>query len=186
MSCEEYRLTLMEIARERPVEARREEEALAHAEGCAECAAHLDAERALAAGFRALAGVSAGEEAPARVEAALRRAFVERQARRFRWRWAGAAAAALVMAAASIALVGSRRPERAQARAAEVSSGFIALTYSDAVDAAQPRQLVRMRVPQSTLVSFGIPVPPDRANEAITADVVIGYDGLPRAVRFVH
>jgi hypothetical protein len=43
----------------------------------------------------------------------------------------------------------------------------------------------RVRLPRSSLTTFGIPVRPDRWNESVPADIVIGEDGTVRAVRFV-
>ena len=46
-------------------------------------------------------------------------------------------------------------------------------------------EIVRIRLPRSALATFGIPVNEEHAEEAIRADVVLGEDGLARAVRFV-
>jgi hypothetical protein len=40
-------------------------------------------------------------------------------------------------------------------------------------------------VPRSTLVALGIAVNPDQASERVEADVLVGADGLARAVRFL-
>jgi hypothetical protein len=47
-------------------------------------------------------------------------------------------------------------------------------------------QVVRVELPRSALMSFGLPMNMDRANERIKADVVVGNDGLARAIRFVR
>jgi hypothetical protein len=36
------------------------------------------------------------------------------------------------------------------------------------------------------LISFGLPVNAERAAEPVTADVVVGVDGVARAIRFVQ
>ncbi|HEU0122767.1 MAG TPA: hypothetical protein VFQ91_19700 [Bryobacteraceae bacterium] len=45
--------------------------------------------------------------------------------------------------------------------------------------------IVRVRLPKSSLPNYGIPVSPDRWNESIPAEVVLGEDGSMRAIRFV-
>lgn len=47
-------------------------------------------------------------------------------------------------------------------------------------------QVVRVELPRSALMSFGLPMNMDRAEERIKADVVVGNDGLARAIRFVR
>jgi hypothetical protein len=46
-------------------------------------------------------------------------------------------------------------------------------------------QLIRVTVPRSTLGSFGFPVNPERAMMPVKADLVVGEDGLTRAIRFI-
>ena len=47
-------------------------------------------------------------------------------------------------------------------------------------------QIVRVELPRSALMAFGLPMNMDRADERIKADVVVGNDGLARAIRFVR
>ena len=47
-------------------------------------------------------------------------------------------------------------------------------------------QLGRVELPRSSLASFGLPVNLERAGERIKADVVVGNDGMARAIRFVR
>ena len=47
-------------------------------------------------------------------------------------------------------------------------------------------QVVRVMVPKSAMSYFGLPVNVDRANERVAADVLLGDDGLARAIRFVR
>jgi hypothetical protein len=46
--------------------------------------------------------------------------------------------------------------------------------------------VVRIELPRSALESFGFPMNMERAGERIKADVVVGNDGLARAIRFVR
>lgn len=46
-------------------------------------------------------------------------------------------------------------------------------------------QLLRVMVPASTLRRVGLPVNPERWSQQIPADVLVGEEGMPRAIRFV-
>jgi hypothetical protein len=47
-------------------------------------------------------------------------------------------------------------------------------------------QVMRVELPRSALISFGLPMDMERATERVKADVVVGNDGLARAIRFVR
>lgn len=81
---------------------------------------------------------------------------------------------------------GARGGSRGAARDQFVATDFIPLghgEYSASVDAGQ---VVRVELPRSALSSIGLPVSADRAGERIKADVLIGEDGVARAIRFVR
>jgi hypothetical protein len=46
-------------------------------------------------------------------------------------------------------------------------------------------QLLRVMVPATTMRRVGIPVSPDRWGDRVQADLLVGDDSLPRAIRFV-
>jgi hypothetical protein len=108
-------------------------------------------------------------------------------ARRRRMAMAAFAAAAVVLFALWI---GSKRfpPSRSsKARVAEVTTDFMPLAYSSVP--STNLQVVRLAVPRTALVSFGLtpPEPLDRTfTDTVLADVLVGDDGLARAVRFVR
>jgi hypothetical protein len=71
-----------------------------------------------------------------------------------------------------------------------VATAFFPLTYSSLP--ISNAQLVRVQVPRSALASFGlapIDVPASAAtgiaSATVSADVLVGEDGVARAVRFV-
>jgi hypothetical protein len=157
----------------------------------------------LEAGFRALAASSRRLEAPARVETRLLREF-RRQAgtesRRHRRQWIPVltwAAALAAMVALAVFLVRPREPEAirpAPHRGVEVamlepqedSDGFIPLPNSAGVAAdGDEVNLVRMEVPRSAMIALGLDVSADRAEELVEADVMLGSNGIARAVRFL-
>jgi hypothetical protein len=47
-------------------------------------------------------------------------------------------------------------------------------------------QIIRVRLRRSELLRFGFPVNMERYNENVKADVLVGVDGLARAIRFVQ
>jgi hypothetical protein len=69
----------------------------------------------------------------------------------------------------------------------EVATEFLPLTYGDPISSSlEGGQLVRVQLPRATLLSFGFPMSEERAPEPIKADVLLGEDGMARAIRFVH
>jgi hypothetical protein len=65
----------------------------------------------------------------------------------------------------------------------EVMTEFIPIVYDP--EPIERGQIVRIRLPRTALATFGIPVNEEHAEEGIRADVLLGEDGLARAVRFV-
>jgi hypothetical protein len=47
-------------------------------------------------------------------------------------------------------------------------------------------EVVRVTVPAATMLTVGLPVPEERMADPIQADVLIGEEGLARAIRFVR
>jgi hypothetical protein len=68
----------------------------------------------------------------------------------------------------------------------EVVTHFVSLGYGSALDLQDGAQMIRVELPRSALARFGLPMNMDRADERITADVLVGADGLARAIRFVQ
>ena len=68
---------------------------------------------------------------------------------------------------------------------AEIATDFFPLMNRE-ITQLESGQVVRVELPRSALMSFGLPMNMDRANERIKADVVVGNDGLARAIRFVR
>ncbi len=68
----------------------------------------------------------------------------------------------------------------------EVVTHFVSLGYGNAFDLQDGVQMVRVDLPRSALARFGLPMNMDRADERIKADVLVGADGLARAIRFVQ
>ena len=181
MNCEEFQERAREFERTVP------SDAAEHLQACRDCGLQLERERVLSAGLAAARGE---REAPARVEAAMIAAFRERTRRdRSRnWVWGLAAAAALL--AAAFLWRGSKPdpPVDAAANAApptEVATEYIPLRRGRILEPGEFSQVVRIRLAQSEMRRFGMPVEAGWERSAVNADVVIGQDGMARAIRFV-
>jgi hypothetical protein len=68
----------------------------------------------------------------------------------------------------------------------EVVTDYIPLTYLNDSTAFDSGLVVRVQVPRSTLISMGLPMNVETSHELVKADVVVGDDGVARAIRFVH
>lgn len=84
-----------------------------------------------------------------------------------------------------------RRPrphalETQEAVAAEVATEFMPLAYGYPSSQMARGHIVRVELPRSAMASFGLPVNQERAESRVKADVLIGEDGLARAIRFVR
>ena len=69
---------------------------------------------------------------------------------------------------------------------AEIATDFIPLMNRESLAQMDGGQVMRVELPRSALMSFGLPMDMERASERIKADVVVGNDGLARAIRFVR
>ncbi|HYP26245.1 MAG TPA: hypothetical protein VE262_05970 [Blastocatellia bacterium] len=86
----------------------------------------------------------------------------------------------------------SRRKPRPEAReaeevmAAEVATEFMPIGYGYPPSQMARGHIVRVELPRSAMTSFGLPVNHERSESRVKADVLIGEDGLARAIRFVR
>ncbi len=84
---------------------------------------------------------------------------------------------------------GARRPAPRRQNLAskpEVVTEFFSLTEADELEALENGQIVRVELQGAALLEVGLPVDVAMVNESIKADVVLGPDGLARAIRFVR
>jgi hypothetical protein len=78
----------------------------------------------------------------------------------------------------------AQRSQTARVSTAEIATEFIPLAPSD--QSYGSLQRVRVMLPRNSLIQFGLPMNEERAEEPIIADLLIGDDGAPRAIRFVQ
>jgi hypothetical protein len=96
-----------------------------------------------------------------------------------------AAAAALLALAATIAWMIASRPARAPAPSVAVplaTTEFVIWPGAAELPRFESGHLMRMELPVSALPSLGL-VPPASRAAVVQADVLVGQDGFPRAVR---
>jgi hypothetical protein len=83
--------------------------------------------------------------------------------------------------------VSRRRSIRhSQPGASEIATDFMPLLEGDDLASLDSSQLVRVELPGSALIAVGLPVDPEMADAPVKADVLLGHDGLARAIRFVR
>lgn len=68
----------------------------------------------------------------------------------------------------------------------EVTTDFYPLVASSSLLPIRGGQVVRVTLPRTQAAAFGIPVNFERHDSGITADIVLGDDGIARAIRFVQ
>ena len=68
----------------------------------------------------------------------------------------------------------------------EITTDFMPVGYPGAGSMPDGGQLVRVELPRSALVAFGLPMNVNRYDEKVKADVFFGADGMARAIRFVQ
>lgn len=204
MSCERFDEAIVELGRGEDADDGGRRAALTHAEGCLRCAERLEEERAVTSALGSFATRTAGAEAPPRVEAALVRALRQPKP-------SGAAKARpsravdLLLLAATAAILAAivvvpPRFERLQAPAPaalpetspglaagaqEESAEFVALRYGEDLGELDSLQVVSVELPHTALAAFGWPAP-DGAQGPVKAEVIVGHDGVARAIRFVE
>jgi hypothetical protein len=155
--------------------------------------------------LRALAESDREKEAPPEVEIRLKAAFRRKYQRRRLWPYFAMAAVA-----AGMALFFVRVPKAQTMEIAVVTPPALALEASKplprkVMHRKQPREVVtefyplmedpppfergellRVSLPAAAMRSVGVPVSEDRLAETVQADVLVGQEGLARAIRFVN
>ena len=68
---------------------------------------------------------------------------------------------------------------------AAIEEGFLPATGAAATGDREDVSVLHVELPRSAMMQVGIEVSPDRADETVRAECMVGADGLARAVRFV-
>jgi hypothetical protein len=108
-----------------------------------------------------------------------------------RWAWGAAAAALLAVAFLPVRRPGPDRVPERQLRGDTVASadldeesGFIPVPYTPPLAAGESVRILRTELNGAELAQMGIDLPGGYSDD-FDADVVLGEDGLPRAVHLV-
>ena len=135
------------------------------------------------------AGRAAPRDAPEKIEAVLRWEFRAHRQRGLRRQISFALIAAsilLMMTAALLRVAPKPAPAAARTQRLERATPFLPMAGRELLAPMEYGHVIRVRLPRSTMASFGLPVNEARAGEMVSADVLLGEDGLARAVRFIQ
>ncbi|MBI3678866.1 MAG: hypothetical protein HY235_00420 [Acidobacteria bacterium] len=185
MTCREFILMARDYGRDEWMSVDERRAAASHLESCGGCRRRLEQERALSSGLAAWACRRREVAAPAAVETAVVAAFRGRK-QKFLKRWPAWAAVPIAAAALLIAVLLWRSDKPQPAAPVEMVTEFVPLRYGKPLEPGEPIQLIRIQVPQAELLRLGMPVAPDSGARLVKADVVLGEDGLAKAIRFVY
>ena len=72
------------------------------------------------------------------------------------------------------------------AKDSEYATDFFPLSYGGDQKPMESGEVIRVQMPRSALIAFGLPVNVERADVPVKADLLIGEDGLAHAIRFVR
>lgn len=152
---------------------------------------------ALDAPLQALRSAMGQMDAPRGVEKELMEAFAKQFPPR-RWyhklspaQWGVASGIGSTALVALIALgLSLQAPTRAAGdgpvpAAFDEGAEFIALESAERIEQEPNAQIVQADVPRAALASMGVPVSPDNAGESVRAEMLVGADGSPLALRLV-
>jgi len=71
-------------------------------------------------------------------------------------------------------------------RESEQATDFLPIVESPQMQPLDSGQVIRVEMPRSAMSYFGLPMQVDRPDGRVKADVLVGEDGLARAIRFVR
>ena len=68
----------------------------------------------------------------------------------------------------------------------ELATEYVPLTYAAYADETYSGHVMRVQVPRAALLTLGVPIGAEPSTELVKADVIVGDDGLARAIRLVR
>ena len=190
LNCSNAVIKLVECARLR---AQPQGELQLHLNVCAGCQERWDSECSLTAGLRLMRMQASAGRAPLAVRSAVMQEFAvqefvarRRKSASRRWLWSLAAAAVLLISAVVV------RDQLVPGTPASVyvaddqnepqQEGFIAVAYAPPLAPGELIRVIHMELQPAELASLGVNVDPSWTT-GLPADVLVGQDGFPRAVR---
>ena len=181
MSCQLWKPVLFDFAR--GFTSAQTDEALSHARECTDCALILDQQQLLTVLLRSVAEPNHEiKKVPENLMSAFRANQIPKSSTSISW----IRAAILV-----IAMLGGWMWYRTHHfEVPKITSAphhddgeFIPLQYAE--NPSNSFQVVRVQLGASDLQQLGFPAAPEWENRSVKADIVVGEDGLPHAIRFV-
>src|SRR5687767_14445532 len=83
--------------------------------------------------------------------------------------------------------VRSARPKQPVAQQVRYEGDFYALSYAgDPNETERGGRIVRVDIPRSTLFAMGVDIPLENETDTVKADLLVGSDGVTRAIRVVR
>ena len=187
MNCQHWKPILFDLARGLQID--QSHEALMHAQECSQCSAELEEQRKLSQKLKILNAVP-NSHAEENIQMGLLKAFRNSQSSKKRNRNFILSARAAVLI---FAVLGGWMWYRsmnspsilpaADVQSVEYDGEFIPLQYGN--HPVNSLQVVRIELESSALQELGFPRVPEWEDRPIQADIVVGDDGLPQAIRFV-
>lgn len=194
MTCRQLKFDAIDFARGVALDPSREAAVESHLRSCRSCGALVERQRAMSVALRRLASV---QRVPPLNAGQLNRLLAAVGQPRSRSRVAtvavGLSLAASVLIVASLS-VGLRREASAPGSSPVVAAAlappmgaetaFVVLPGADALPRLESGRVIRIEIPESELRAVGLW--PSAHAGAVQADVLVGQDGLARAVRLVQ
>jgi hypothetical protein len=199
MNCRDVEAHIVELARGAGPEVADEEGLGRHLDECPACAARLARQRQLTAALQDLSRMAEPSPRAASIEAELLRAFARQQdearpklravrpvlAAAAARPWLAAAAALLLAVVVWQGVVRWRSPDASRPAVAAEELRFVALPTAVGLPPLESGRVVRVALPVTVLPAYGLDVAPASPDSFVEADVLVGQDDQPRAIRFV-
>jgi hypothetical protein len=124
-------------------------------------------------------------QASAAVEARLRAEY-RTEHKRVNTKWIALAAAALLVSLSGFYLGRRTAQPVADAESYKALEGFVALPYAQSGVPLEDAVVMRVNIKESELESMGIPTVARTPGRRVKADLLVGQDGMARAIRLVE
>ena len=194
MTCRQLKFDVIDFARGVAMDPSRETALHSHLRSCEACAVLVERHRAMSVALRRLADEQQIAPLNPRRLASLLASFDRTRSRSRRETIAvglSLAASVLIVASLSVGLQQQASPPHpshavaaTHAPAASSDMAFVVLPGADALPRLESGRVIRIEIPESELSSVGLWPTPHAG--AVQADVLVGQDGLVRAVRLVQ
>ena len=141
--------------------------------------------------FDALRAGMATLDAPRGVEKEVMAAFARQFAPR-RWyqrlstaQWGVGGTAALALLAFTLSLQSPTARPDGKVPASADHGPFIALASAERIAQESDPLMLETEVPRAELASLGVPITPENAGDSVRAELLVGADGSPLALRLI-